>query len=105
MDLSYLSVAGAICQLDRRMMAPDAQLIALVKPTFELRAATMADAPEQVAAAVDAATDALEKHGWRVHGRLPSPIRGAKGALEVLVHAGRISAPGGSPAREPARGA
>ena len=90
-DLSYLSVAGAVCQLDRRMMAPDAQLIGLVKPTFELRTATLAATPEQVAESVDAATDALEKHGWRVLGQLPSPIRGAKGAIEVLVHAANMS--------------
>jgi 23S rRNA (cytidine1920-2'-O)/16S rRNA (cytidine1409-2'-O)-methyltransferase len=87
MDLSYLSVAGAIGQLDRRMMAPAAQLIALVKPTFELRTAALADTPAQVAAAVDAAAEALGEHGWRIRGRLPSPIRGAKGAIEVLVHA------------------
>lgn len=87
MDLSYLSVAGAIGQLDRRMMARGAYLIALVKPTFELHAAAVAARPEQVAAAADAATRALESHGWRVRGQLPSPIRGAKGAIEVLVHA------------------
>jgi 23S rRNA (cytidine1920-2'-O)/16S rRNA (cytidine1409-2'-O)-methyltransferase len=87
MDLSYLSVAGAIGQLDRRMMAPGAQLIALVKPTFELHAAALAAGSEEVAAAVDAAAGALERHGWHVRGQLPSPIRGAKGAVEVLVHA------------------
>lgn len=87
MDLSYLAVADAIGQLDRRVMAAEAQLIALVKPTFELHAATLADTPEQVAAAVDAAARALEKHGWRVRGQRPSPISGAKRAIEVLVHA------------------
>lgn len=87
MDLSYLPVADAIGQLDQRLMAPGAQLIALVKPTFELRAAALADRPEQVAAAADAATRALGRHGWRVRGQLPSPIRGANGAIEVFVHA------------------
>ena len=89
MDLSYLSVAGAIDQLDRRMMAPGAQLLALVKPTFELRAATLAETPEQVAAAAaaGAAARALERHGWRIRGQLPSAVRGAKGAIEVVLHA------------------
>jgi 23S rRNA (cytidine1920-2'-O)/16S rRNA (cytidine1409-2'-O)-methyltransferase len=87
MDLSYLSVAGAVCQLDRRTMAAGAQLIALVKPTFELHAATLADTPEQVASAADAATVALQHNGWRVRGQLQSPIRGARGAIEVLVYA------------------
>ena len=39
MDLSYLAIADAIGQVDRQMLAPAAQLIALVKPTFELHAA------------------------------------------------------------------
>jgi 23S rRNA (cytidine1920-2'-O)/16S rRNA (cytidine1409-2'-O)-methyltransferase len=87
MDLSYLAVADAIGQVDRRLLAPAAQLIALVKPTFELHAAALADRPEQVAAAVAAAARGLEDHGWRVQDELPSPIPGARGAVEVLLHA------------------
>ncbi len=90
MDLSYLAIAQAIGQVDRRLVAPSARLVALVKPTFELHAATLADQPHQVAAAVAAAARALEDHGWRVLGQQPSPIRGAKGAVEVLVHASTV---------------
>ena len=87
MDLSYLSIAEAIGQVDRRLLAPSAQLIALVKPTFELRAAVLASQPRQVTAAAGAAARALEAHGWQVRARQPSPILGAKGAVEVLLHA------------------
>jgi 23S rRNA (cytidine1920-2'-O)/16S rRNA (cytidine1409-2'-O)-methyltransferase len=87
MDLSYLSVAEAIGQLDQRLLAPGAQVIALVKPTFELHSADLAERPDQVAAAADIATRALERHGWRIQGRMSSPITGAKGAIEVFVHA------------------
>ena len=66
-DLSYLSVADAIGQVDRRLLTPSAQLIALVKPTFELRAPTLANQPGQVTAAVEAASRALEAHGWDGH--------------------------------------
>jgi 23S rRNA (cytidine1920-2'-O)/16S rRNA (cytidine1409-2'-O)-methyltransferase len=86
MDLSYLAVAEAVGQVDRRLLAPAAQLIALVKPTFEIHAAVLADQPQQVAAAVATAARALEGHGWRVLGQQPSPILGAKGAVEVLLH-------------------
>jgi 23S rRNA (cytidine1920-2'-O)/16S rRNA (cytidine1409-2'-O)-methyltransferase len=86
-DLSYLAIAEAISQVDRQMLAPAAQLIALVKPTFELHAATLADQPQQVAAAVHAAARALEHHQWQVLGQQPSPILGARGAVEVLLHA------------------
>jgi len=87
MDLSYLSIAEAIGQVDRRLLTPSAQLIALVKPTFELRAPTLADQPGQVTAAVEAASRALEAHGWQVRAQQPSPILGAKGAVEVFLHA------------------
>jgi 23S rRNA (cytidine1920-2'-O)/16S rRNA (cytidine1409-2'-O)-methyltransferase len=87
MDLSYLAIADAIGQVDRRMLAPAAQLIALVKPTFELHAATLADQPRQVTAAVATASRALEAHGWQILAQQPSPIMGAKGAVEILLHA------------------
>jgi 23S rRNA (cytidine1920-2'-O)/16S rRNA (cytidine1409-2'-O)-methyltransferase len=90
MDLSYLSylaIADAIGQVDRQMLAPTAQLIALVKPTFELHAATLADQPQQIAAAAETAARALEDHGWRILGQQPSPILGTKGAVEILLHA------------------
>ena len=97
MDLSYLSIADAIGQVDRRLLAPSAQLIALVKPTFELHAPALANQPRQVAAAVAIAVGALEDHGWRVLAQQPSPISGAKGAVEVLIHAGAAVARPGRP--------
>ena len=87
MDLSYLAVADAIGQIDRHLLAPATQLIALIKPTFELHAAALADQPHQVTAAIDATARALEDHGWHVLGQQPSPIPGAKGAVEAFVHA------------------
>jgi 23S rRNA (cytidine1920-2'-O)/16S rRNA (cytidine1409-2'-O)-methyltransferase len=91
MDLSYLAIADAIGQIDRQVLAPAAQLIALVKPTFELHAATLADQPQQIATATKAAARALEDHGWRILGQQPSPILGAKGAVEILLHAASAS--------------
>ena len=87
MDLSYLAVADAVGQVDRRILAPAAQLIALVKPTFELHSGRLADQPAQVAEAAIAVTRALGDHGWRVLAREPSPVLGAKGAVEVFVYA------------------
>ncbi|HEX7267711.1 MAG TPA: SAM-dependent methyltransferase, partial [Streptosporangiaceae bacterium] len=87
MDLSYLAVADAIGQIDRRLLAPAAQLIALIKPTFELHTATLAAQPQQVMAAVQAAAQALTDHRWQVLGLQPSPIPGSKGAVEAFLHA------------------
>ena len=105
MDLSYLAVAEAIGQVDRRILAPAAQLIALVKPTFELHSAQLADRPGQVAAAAQAATRALADHGWRVLGQEPSPVLGARGAVEVLVHAARLTPGRREPSGRSASGA
>jgi 23S rRNA (cytidine1920-2'-O)/16S rRNA (cytidine1409-2'-O)-methyltransferase len=41
LDLSYLAVAVAVPALDRLRLTPDPTLLALVKPTFELRAAAL----------------------------------------------------------------
>ena len=41
MDLSYLSLASAVPQLDRIAIADDADLVVLVKPMFELRVASV----------------------------------------------------------------
>ena len=87
MDLSYLAIADAIGQVDRQMLAPAAQLIALVKPTFELHAAALADQPQHVRAAAQTAARALGNHGWQILGQQPSPILGAKGTVEILLHA------------------
>ena len=87
MDLSYLAVADAVGQVDRRILAPAALLIALVKPTFELHSGQLADQPGQVAAATEAASRALAGHGWRVLAQEPSPVLGAKGAVEAFVYA------------------
>ena len=101
MDLSYLAIADAIGQIDRQMLAPAAQLIALVKPTFELHAATLADQPQQIATATKTAVRALEDHGWRILGQQPSPILGAKGAVETLLHAASASVCGTTPSSAP----
>ena len=93
MDLSYLAVADAVGQIDRRLLAPGAQLIALIKPTFELHAAMLADQPQQVRAAVQAAAQALADHGWQILGERPSPILGSKGAVEAFLHARRGTCP------------
>jgi 23S rRNA (cytidine1920-2'-O)/16S rRNA (cytidine1409-2'-O)-methyltransferase len=93
MDLSYLSIAGAVPQLTGLRLAPAADLIALVKPAYELSLPEPpADAP-RLAAAVAHAAEALSASGWRVIGHHRSPVRGARGAIEYLVHARGSSAP------------
>jgi 23S rRNA (cytidine1920-2'-O)/16S rRNA (cytidine1409-2'-O)-methyltransferase len=86
-DLSYLSIADAIPQLGVLTLGRDAELIALVKPMFELHLARPPRDPKQFADAVDRAASELAAHNWRVVDRLESPIRGRSGAIEFFVHA------------------
>lgn len=91
-DVSYLSLADAVAQLDRVRVAAGADLIGLVKPMFELRRATAPVDDESVEAAADRAVAGIAAAGWRVLGRMPSPVRGARGVPEMLLHARRDEA-------------
>jgi 23S rRNA (cytidine1920-2'-O)/16S rRNA (cytidine1409-2'-O)-methyltransferase len=96
LDLSYVSLAEAVPQLDRIDVAGD--LVALVKPTFELRLATP---PEDPRPALDAAVAGIERAGWHVRGTVESPVRGAHGTVEYFVFATRLA--GGGSARSSER--
>ena len=89
LDLSYLSLAKALPQL-ALTLSDGADLLALVKPMFELRLGKLPD--DQDAAlpeAVSRATAAASSCGWTVVATAESPVLGNKGALEGWVHARR----------------
>jgi 23S rRNA (cytidine1920-2'-O)/16S rRNA (cytidine1409-2'-O)-methyltransferase len=89
MDVSYLALSVAVPQLARVRLARDAEAVALVKPQFELGLAEPPSDPERLAQAVAKAQAGFETSGWTVEGAIESPIRGARGALEYLMHARR----------------
>lgn len=89
LDLSYLALADALPQL-RVELAPAADLVALVKPMFELHLGALPD--DQEAALGDAlvlAARAAAASGWTVIDTCESPVRGRNGALEGWLHARR----------------
>ena len=88
-DLSYLALEAAVPQLDRVRLHPSAELLALVKPTFELRLATLASAADEVVKAVGLAASAVESCGWEILGQCTAPPTGRRGAHEVFLHARR----------------
>ena len=85
---SVLLLTGAALAL----AAPAADLVALVKPQFELgpeavgRGGLVRD-PDAGARAVEGVSDFLQSLGWRVHQSTDSPIRGGDGNLERLLWA------------------
>lgn len=91
MDLSYLSVASAVPQIESLSFAHDADLIALVKPMFELGLEAPPDDDPSLQRALDLAVAGVKRAPWRVTGTMPSPVTGSKGAREWLLHARRIA--------------
>lgn len=88
-DVSYLALREAVAQLGRVRLEPGCDLLGLVKPMFELRLARAPVDEVSVGEAVAAARDGIEAAGWTVISTLPSPVRGARGAVEALIHARR----------------
>jgi 23S rRNA (cytidine1920-2'-O)/16S rRNA (cytidine1409-2'-O)-methyltransferase len=88
MDLSYLAIARAAPQLETVELAPHADLVALVKPQHELG---LGAPPSEhgVAEAVEHAREGLAACGWTIVGSTRSPVLGARGTVEWLVHARR----------------
>jgi 23S rRNA (cytidine1920-2'-O)/16S rRNA (cytidine1409-2'-O)-methyltransferase len=90
MDLSYLSIADAAPQLETLRLAGGADLVAVVKPMFELGAASPPTDGRQLRRALRHAVEGVELDGrWQVVGTARSPVTGARGAQEWLLHARR----------------
>jgi len=90
MDLSYLSIADAVPQLESLRFAPHADLIALVKPHFELGLGRLPTGRDAVAAAHDRAVEGVEREGrWHVVGTTSPAVSGRRGAVESFLHARR----------------
>ena len=85
-DLSYLSLARAAPQLEAVAIAADADLVALVKPMYELGLGHPPAEPAQRAKAAEIAMAAFEAGRWRAPRWMPSPLPGRRGAIEYLIH-------------------
>jgi 23S rRNA (cytidine1920-2'-O)/16S rRNA (cytidine1409-2'-O)-methyltransferase len=91
-DVSFISLtlvlpaAFALC-------TPAAKLVVLVKPQFEAGRAHLKKGIVREAAVQERVGAAIERflveRGWRVSGRMESPLRGGDGNREFLIGAGR----------------
>jgi 23S rRNA (cytidine1920-2'-O)/16S rRNA (cytidine1409-2'-O)-methyltransferase len=95
-DVSFISLSKAL-PAALALAAPQAWLIALIKPQFEVGRAAVGkggivrDAAARLRA-VDEVRDWLAAEaGWRVAGVIPSPIRGGSGNEEFLIGARHAS--------------
>jgi 23S rRNA (cytidine1920-2'-O)/16S rRNA (cytidine1409-2'-O)-methyltransferase len=90
-DVSYLALADAVPQLERINVAAEADLVALVKPTFELRRGSLAASDDDVRRAVESVRQTLATHGWSVVETCDALQTGQRGAREAFTHARRTT--------------
>jgi 23S rRNA (cytidine1920-2'-O)/16S rRNA (cytidine1409-2'-O)-methyltransferase len=92
-DASFISLE-TVLQAPLALAPPEAELVALIKPQFEVgkgqvgKGGVVRD-PELHDAVCRRIAAWLEGLGWRVAGLEPSPILGPEGNREFLVHARR----------------
>jgi 23S rRNA (cytidine1920-2'-O)/16S rRNA (cytidine1409-2'-O)-methyltransferase len=97
-DLSFISLSKVLGPI-ASVVRPGGDLIALVKPQFEAgrqevsRGRGVISDPGVWRRVLADALDACRGHGAAIMGAMVSPLRGADGNVEFLVHA-RIGAPG-----------
>lgn len=89
-DLSYLALAVAVPQLERVSIDPNADLLALVKPMFELGLGRPPTDESLLDKAVRAAAHGIDRAGWKILGKMKSPVPGARGAIEFFLRARRV---------------
>lgn len=89
LDLSYLALTDALPQLHLELAA-GADLLALVKPMFELRLGALPENQEEgLRRATVTAIDGAGVAGWTLVDSAESPVRGNGGAVEGFLHARR----------------
>ena len=92
-DASFISLAKVL-DVPLQLAAPQCQLVALIKPQFEVgreevgKGGVVRD-PALHARVCDEVRGWLEQLGWAVTGIVPSPITGPEGNVEFLIAATR----------------
>lgn len=92
-DASFIGLAKVL-EVPLRLAAPRCQLVALIKPQFEVGRAEVGKGgvvrdPALHARVCSEVEDWLESGGWVIEGIVESPITGPEGNIEFLVSARR----------------
>src|SRR6202023_2976492 len=89
-DVSFISLRLVLPRV-RELLSPPGDVVALVKPQFEVGRGAVGKGgvvrdPEQHRRVLRELRQFAESNGYLVAGEIPSPILGAKGNREFLVH-------------------
>ncbi len=93
MDVSFISATKIITEAQKVMQPSGNEYIVLIKPQFEMDEKLplkkgIIKSDELHRKAVDKIRHYLQKHQFRIHGIIPSPITGGNGNKEFLVYFG-----------------
>ena len=93
-DASFISLAKVL-DVPLKLAAPRCQLVALIKPQFEVGRAEVGKGgvvrdPALHQRVCDEVRGWLEGLGWQVQGIVESPIKGPEGNVEFLISANRV---------------
>ena len=91
MDLSYLSVADAVPQIETLSFAADAQPDRAREADVRAGARRASRRRPVAPTSAGLAVAGVERVPWHVVGTMPSPVTGSKGAREWLLHARRTT--------------
>jgi 23S rRNA (cytidine1920-2'-O)/16S rRNA (cytidine1409-2'-O)-methyltransferase len=92
-DVSFISLTSIAATLFEQLAAPAADVVALVKPQFEVRHAVasrgrgVVSDPREWEASLERVRSAFTAAGAAMMGTVTSPITGASGNTEFFVHA------------------
>jgi 23S rRNA (cytidine1920-2'-O)/16S rRNA (cytidine1409-2'-O)-methyltransferase len=87
-DVSYSPLRVIVPDITQRLQwSPAAVMVALVKPMFELQAASLPTERSDLERAVNAGQQAINSAGWHVDQAIESPLRGNGGAVEFFIRA------------------
>jgi len=96
-DLSFVSLGGIVPSLVALAAPGRADFVLLVKPQFEVASADtergIVVSAEVRARALAKVEEAVRRCGLEVAGTMESPIRGAEGNVELLLHARSLKNP------------
>jgi 23S rRNA (cytidine1920-2'-O)/16S rRNA (cytidine1409-2'-O)-methyltransferase len=87
-DVSYSPLRAIVPDITKNLdWADGASMVALVKPMFELQAASLPTERADLERALNAGEQAITTAGWKVVQAIESPLRGNAGAVEFFIRA------------------
>jgi len=101
-DLSFISLETVLPALSA-LVHDEGRAIVLCKPQFEVGRSSLGRGgivrdPSAWLAALERVSGAVRRCGWAVEGVTPSPLRGASGNVEFLMHLRPVGVTDGDPA-------